>query len=47
MNGFLHAATAEALQNSGLNLDNIDKSRVGLCIGNMASSNTQLLEYIE
>lgn len=43
MNSFLHAATHEAIESSGLDFEKIDKSRVGLCVGNMASSNTQLL----
>lgn len=47
MNSFLHAAAHEAIESSGLDMQKIDKSRVGLCVGNMASSNTQLLEYIE
>lgn len=47
LNSFLASAVQEALLNSGLTIETIDKQRGGICLGTLASSNSKLLEMIE
>lgn len=47
LNSFLAKATAEALENSCVNLQHLNTDRAGICLGNLASSITKLLTMIE
>ena len=45
MNNFAHCATQEAINNSGINLNEEDKTKIGICFGIMSSNTTKMAEY--
>ena len=47
LTSFLAKCTNEAIANSGVNLEEVDKDRVGVCLGTLASSGSKMLEHIQ